>query len=448
MLRKDLFTFDLDVESHVTGDKGDPNLTDITRDNTAARDIAARSTITGDTATRSTTTGDYGNIGSGYSGDTKNARDSLANQNESSFGSRSAPLAAISNGDAPGNSNDKDLLDDIFADLVFDTQAGSNELDKLFENITSNPDAMTIDLDKTTEDVFDDGKRPVLEEQHLFQKIFETYSQSQPADRNDRLEEQVLYNLQESFNTASSSPPQTAKHDQLSHSAIKEILGNVQNALAPTLDLLDSCGSKLELLAFLNHTATRYHSMARDNDNFYVYKAKSERMTAYEARCERMCQSIDRQGTQNPREPVLNVFTMPILFNRVLRILSTQLYDGQLALTLFHTLKKNIDLYTVVCNQQTYNEIMKIYWVYMGKASLCEVELVFLEMQNNGFSGDLATFSIVKEILATYHSMRMGKTLYNPGGVPIWCQEDERRAKNLGNKLRALGQTLRKHRFA
>lgn len=350
-------------------------------------------------------------------------------------------------------SSDKDLLDDIFADLVFDNQSGANELDKLFLDVSSS-NSMTIDLDKTTEDLFDRdtakrGRSSVLEEQKLFQTIFETYSQSgSAADRSDKLEEQVLYNLQESFNTARSAPLKTPKHDKISQPAMKKIHANVRAALAPTLDLLDASASKLELLAFLNHTVSRYHAMDRDNDNFYVYKAKSERMPAYEARCERMCQNIGQQGAENAREPVLNVFTMPILFNHVLRVLSVKLYDGQLALTLFHTLKKNIDLYTVVCNQQTYNEIMKIYWVYMGKASLCEVELVFLEMQNNGFLGDLATFSILKEILATYHSMRMGKTVYNPGGVPIWCQEDERRAKNLGNKLRALGHSLRKQRFA
>lgn len=342
-----------------------------------------------------------------------------------------------------------DLLDDIFADLVFDNQSGSNELDQLFQNVTS---AKTVDLDKTTEDFVrdDSGRRrsAVLEEQNLFQEIFETYAQSQSSvKRSDKLEEQVLYNLQQSFNTASASL-QPAKHGKLSHSATKEIHANVHASLAPTLDLLSSILSKRELLAFLNHTFSRYHAMDRSTGNFYVYKAKSERMASYQARCDLMCNDIKSHSNENAREPVLNVFTMPILFNHVLRVLGTKHYDGQLALSLFHALKQNIDLYTVVCNQQTYNEIMKLYWVYMGKASLCEVELVFLEMQNNGFSGDLATFSVLKEILTTYHSMRMGKTLYNPGGVPIWCQEDERRAKNLGHKLRALGHTLRKQRYA
>lgn len=357
----------------------------------------------------------------------------------------SGPHAAASFADRPAECADKDLLDDIFADLVA-PDPSSNELDRLFESAST--EAKSIDLDRSTETLLEEQSPPPLEEQRLFQKIFDTYSQSPlAADRNDKLQELVLFNLQQSFVT-SGAPPPTAKHDPLPHSATKETLDNVQTALAPTLDFLGACSSKVELLAFLRNTVSKYMAMPRDNDKFYIYKAKSERMPAYKARCERLCHDIERQSAADPRDPVLNVLTMPILFNCVLRVLSTKMYDGQLALTLFNTLKENIDLYTVVCNQQTYNEIMKIYWVYMGKASLCEVELVFVEMQNNGFVGDLATFSILKEILASYHSMRMGNTVYNPSGAPIWCQEDERRARNLGNKLRVLGNALRNKRSA
>lgn len=357
---------------------------------------------------------------------------------------------------------DDSLLDDIFADLVFENQAGSNELDKVFQDITDNSKydhSLPINLDKTTEDHLFPPREShksklvsMLEEQNLFQNIFETYAQKESAEvRDDKLENQVLRNLQESFNasgaSSANSTKRTFKYDQLDQPAMKEILDSMAAALTPTLEVLDGFTKKLEVIQFATRIFERYHLLNNNIDTFYLHKKKSETAAEFKERCNASCKEVEKYCASKPDEPVLNVYTMPLIFNRVLRVLNTKLYDGQLALTLFHAIKKDINLYTVVCNQETYNEILKTYWVYMGKASLCEVELVFLEMTNNGFAGDLATFSIIKEILASYHTMRIGKSLYNPGGMPIWSQEDERRAKNLGAKLRKLGNSLRKQRF-
>lgn len=151
--------------------------------------------------------------------------------------------------------------------------------------------------------------------------------------------------------------------------------------------------------------------------------------------------SIGSASGSTPPIPKLNVLTMPIVFNAVLKRLSTRLFRGDLAYYLFNMLKGDIDLYTICCNQETYNEILKIQWVYFGKSNLYGVELTFVEMLNHGFQGDLVTYNIVKQIILDYYEMKMGKSVLY-GNFPRWTQEDDRRVRNLEKNLVNLANSL------
>ncbi|ODV69075.1 hypothetical protein HYPBUDRAFT_152264 [Hyphopichia burtonii NRRL Y-1933] len=99
-------------------------------------------------------------------------------------------------------------------------------------------------------------------------------------------------------------------------------------------------------------------------------------------------------------------------------------------------------------NQQTYNEILRTYWIYFGKSNLYGIEMIFTEMRNNGFEGDLMTVNIVKQILIDYYNLKLGKNdnlhleLNSDIKVPIWTIEDDARANNLQRQIQHLASSL------
>lgn len=352
----------------------------------------------------------------------------------------------------PGVSSDTKAMDDpfedIFADLLLDTKSEETKspgLDQIFEELSMKEPSKEVDIDRTDEELLAESpsktrKELLAEEKKLFQKIFDTYAQKEDTTESpDRLHEQVLFNLQDSFSRVSKTDDVGA--EQVSIEDGEELQKSVESALGPTLEHLLALGNKSEVVAFAQDFFRRF--VEKDYNNLYMYRKKRESMRAYTERHMQLCEEIKQQSEATPSRPLLNSLTMPLLFNHVLHLLSSQHYDGELVITLFNAAKADINLYTIVCNQTTYNEMLKVYWVYMGKCTLCEIELIVVEMMNNGFAGDMTTFSILKEILGTYHTMRMGQSIYNPGGQPIWSKEDERRAQNLGEKLRKMSTQLK-----
>lgn len=350
----------------------------------------------------------------------------------------------------------KDDLSDILADIVFEPEGSeSSELDRIFADLakgsgTENDNHYTnVTLDQTDEDVFEQESKQseiIGEEKRLFEDIFDTYARNdRETQSSSKLEEEVLWNLQQSF----AKPSREAEnmpyfHQKLSALVIRKCLESAKTAMHPTLDYLASLNKQLELVEFLSETLARYDAKDYNKESFYMHKLNNELTEAFEARTNEVFETANQRSIASPVEPYLNEYTLPVMFNHILRLLSTKFYNGQLALSLFNSMKKDINLYTIMCNQETYNEMLKVYWIYMGKSSLCEIELLMVEMTTNGFKGDLTTFIILKEIMGEYHTMRMGKTLYNPGGAPIWSLEDEKRATKMGEKLRELGKYLRK----
>ncbi|WPK23869.1 hypothetical protein PUMCH_001119 [Australozyma saopauloensis] len=288
----------------------------------------------------------------------------------------------------------------------------------------------------------------VKQEKDLFESIFSKYSMKEDSETNDNtkydLPELVLSTLNKSYTTPVKpskwsffSPQPTAQASE------EEQLTRTKSALQETLEHISSLGSRSELMEFSRQFFSRYLSNDYDKDTFVLRKRRDESSDDYLNRQKAVCREIEDVSHLTPEAPLLTSLTMPILMNHIITTFLTKFYDASLALTLFNCSKENLGLYTVVCDQTTYNEILKVYWVFYGKASLYEVELIIVEMINNGFRGDAQTFAILNEILKSYHTMRMGQSVYNPRGSPIWCEEDERRARNLGSQLRKIGSHLK-----
>lgn len=355
---------------------------------------------------------------------------------------------------------------DFFADLDFESapKDGPSQLDKIFADLSEGSgieDSVghykRVDIDKTDEDVLlgeEDAANMdavLTEEKQLFQKIFDTYALKEDLTTPEVSLNQALWSLRDSLKATRRklvehiSSTDEVLPGQRSSPVDVQLFNQTKEALESTFFYL-SDKTQLELVDFLRTQFERYYQKDFSGD-FYFFKARLESMDDYKSKCDGVCRDIRVRSESNPSEPILNAFTMPVIFNHILQLLSTKLYDGQLALTLFNSLKKDLNLYTVVCNQQTYNEILKIYWIYRGKSSLYEIELIYLEMANNGFKGDMQTFSILKEIIVSYHTIRMGKSNYSPHRVPIWSQEDDRRVQNLERKLTLLSRSLNKARW-
>lgn len=385
------------------------------------------------------------------------------NSSKSSIFTLDLNLASTEGNDLAKNENEnnkKDDLSDILADMVFEPSGSeSSELDRIFADLAKGTNVLTSDeynsvtLDQTDEDIFEQESKKsdiINEEKRLFENIFDTYvRKDRETPSSNKLESEVLWNLQQSFtNNNRHWEEKPVSHEPLPTLAIKKCLEKAKIALKPTLDQLLAMEKQLDLVLFLTSVLDRYNLKDYDELSFYMHKLNYESTEEFLARMEELFSHANAACELDPFKPYLHEHTMPVIFNHILRLLSNKFYNGQLALSLFNSIKKDLNLYTIMCNQDTYNEMLKVYWIYMGKSSLCEIELLIVEMMNNGFRGDLATFTILKEVVGEYHTMRMGKSLYNPGGVPIWSLEDEKRATKLGEKLRELGKYLRQSSHA
>lgn len=371
--------------------------------------------------------------------------------------------------------------DDILADFLLDTESESSptSLDQLlkkfsnddFSDISQNStnyiddDFLSLeqensfsrsskqDMNKFSHELNTKGQNE-HKERDLFLEMCEKYSQfEEDATRLRDLLESVLSTLQDSY-----SKPNKKAEGKLNKRAegiktvlekervLKDLELQFADALSGTTEYLSTL-NRAELMTFCKDFIARFKSGDYEKSLFRVKRLRNELEEEYIERQKLVCKEVEAASIARPQEPLLTMQTMPILFNHVLKLMCSKFYDGSSALTLFNIAKKDISLYAILCNQTTYNKILKLYWVFYGKSTLYEVELTVVEMLHNGFKGNLETFAILKEILTSYHTMRMGKTVYNPCGMPIWSEEDERRALNLGHKLKRMGDQFKDKRF-
>ncbi|CAN3353426.1 hypothetical protein DICA2_A06766 [Diutina catenulata] len=236
--------------------------------------------------------------------------------------------------------------------------------------------------------------------------------------------------------------------------AIKSAPIDVQNqlsqqtreALQPSIAHINAMQTSPAIVAHFDRLVARWHEISKLKKlHGKVFLNHLLKTVAEDDRTE-FLDEVRQQAAVAPEDPPLNVFTLPILVNAILHRLAFDLYHGQLAISLYNSLKYDVGLYSIACNQHTYNEMLGITWIYNAKGDLYPIEVLVEEMRNNGFPGNLETFNVVQQIVIDYHNLRMGKLqgINLDTGVPLWSAEDDARAQSLESTLKAMAHRLGK----
>lgn len=296
----------------------------------------------------------------------------------------------------------------------------------------------------------------VQEEKNLFKNIFSTFLQpTEDESIKLRAEDNILWNLKDSLKKSQDKfnsleiKQKLAEFNKISDLLKGLVFQRTEVALSDTVNYIDTELVTLEQqLAFLKDTYGRWcESLEAAKSDTYVheqtYLGHVLRLTGprFMRELSDLVRTIRERSEESPKKPQLNVFTMPVIFNHVLRNLGYRLYAGQVALSVFNLLKKDLNVYSTIINQQTYNEVLKMYWLYQGKANLYGIEMIYIEMLNNGFTGDVVTFNVLKQIIVDYHTLKLGK---GESGLPLWTREDDKRVHSLELKLSRLATQLKR----
>lgn len=243
---------------------------------------------------------------------------------------------------------------------------------------------------------------------------------------------------------------QTKNFFQVSHNLKQEFFDKMEISLKPTFRYIDDeLNSTEKLLKYFYGMIESWNMELKNNkdkeNNIYLNHLFKNSLIDFTLDHEKYINSIYKESIQSPESPILNAFTMPLIFNKIIHNLSFNFYDGQLSLSLFNSLKNDLELYTIMVNQKTFNEVLKIIWIFNGKSNLYGIEMTFVEMLNNGFKGNQITLKILEKIILDYRDSEHGKTSDHSSSalLPIWSKEDSRRASNLEKHLKKLASHLR-----
>lgn len=217
-------------------------------------------------------------------------------------------------------------------------------------------------------------------------------------------------------------------------------ISKLKQSLSPTLSYISSIESKSGLLKALNLMLSDAKVLIEEANE---HDSTKDRLLTTVIESPEMLAQIESQSTNTPETPLLNALTMPIIFKHYLQTINTKFQDGQLTISIFNCLKKDLNLYLLVFNQSTYNEILKTIWIFFGKFNLYQVESLVTEMENNGFPGDILTFNILKEITIDYYNLKMGDLKAVNNHLPIWSSEDDERISRIENKLRSISRNIK-----
>ncbi|KAK6197544.1 uncharacterized protein RJT21DRAFT_123369 [Scheffersomyces amazonensis] len=230
---------------------------------------------------------------------------------------------------------------------------------------------------------------------------------------------------------------------------MKELNKQVQEALKPTLDYINELKSVSDIVDYYDGLIQewyKYEDKVKQDESLFetIYLHKLLKDSTLDEKHREFIDELIVKTQENPQSPKLNALTFSVIFNHILRVLAFKYHDGLTALSLYNLLKKDLQLYTIICNQETYNDVLRILWIYRGKTDLYPFEMTFLEMKHCGFDGDFKTFNILKQVLLDYYQLRFGKAdgINGQNHSAIWSQEENRRSQALEGRLRQLYQRL------
>ncbi|ODV77948.1 uncharacterized protein CANTADRAFT_7422 [Suhomyces tanzawaensis NRRL Y-17324] len=302
-----------------------------------------------------------------------------------------------------------------------------------------------LGIDKNTKE----ERKTIEEEKQLFQNIFESYMK--PAQEDQNAKDKIMWNIRDSVHSTKHKldrivhTKQQTEFSKVSTRLKNEMFSKTRDALRPTIEHIEGLTTLAQVAEYFGQIVDLWMQAVETEENhesLYLNQLLKD-ATEFSLQHQEYVDLIRQEVHNELSRPKLNVITLPILVNQMIKTCAFKFHDGQLAYSLFNLLKKDVGLYTVACNQDTYNEVLRVLWIYHGKSNLYNIEMAFMEMKNNGFKGDFVTFNILKQIIIDYHNLKMGKLDVNKTtGLPIWSNEDDKRVKGLERKLRRLAESL------
>ncbi|WEJ93066.1 hypothetical protein PSN45_000526 [Yamadazyma tenuis] len=332
--------------------------------------------------------------------------------------------------ESPNVSDMLKTLDESEPDSSTDSQIdSSNDLKSFLDSLELNDDSPSSSFEDQFDEPGQSQSEIIAQERELFRDIFKSFNTDSPAvDLKSRIYDNII-NLQ------------TVKKS--SYSKHSDHLTRVREAISPTIAHIEAIDTKKSLVSSLNDILEQTSSLLKSPDSeqppdqVFLPNVESDAM-------DNIITEIHESSLKKPQMPVLNILTLPIIFNQFLKTNNHKFKDGQLSITLFNILKNDLNLYLVICNQDTYNEILKTIWIFQGKLSLYQVEALVTEMLNNGFQGNLVTFNILKQIIVDYYGLKMNN--YKPirNSLPVWNKDDDQRVQRLESALRTMALRIRR----
>lgn len=363
----------------------------------------------------------------------------------------SSPQDPASASPPPKNSAASSSPYDVFEDLLKNTgnpQTQSHETQES-QKITFDTSMDASPFKKSLLEDEDDVKHDDVKQERelfdkVFHKVFEKYNQADKFEFNKQTSLGMRSTLQDTMKNPKSKLDRQVTlamrvTNRLKQDTIDAMFSEFSKAIKPTLDILSEMSTRQELSAFLSRILKRFQQKDYNKKEFALSMKKNETVANFSKRYVSLSEEAKKISELDGSNPMICAYTVPLVFNKVLQELLFRFHDAEFALTLFNLVKKDLSLYMVCCNQDTYNEMLRMIWVYYGKSSLAEVEMTFLEMKNNGFPGNVDTYRILREIILQYHMAKLGKGT----GFSFWLKEDEKRVRNLEKSLSKLVGELR-----
>lgn len=285
------------------------------------------------------------------------------------------------------------------------------------------------DFDKELETLF-----KISEKTDKTNEVEELLKSIDEPDINQEKEffKDLFSSLDETYNNKQSSPRSIGMN--LGSEFEKQLNEELTKLLQPTLSEINQVTSKNEMILLLNKYVSEI-----DFDTSIIDNDKKPRLEDYQSIFDDISQTYAEKD-----KVMLNNLTVPIILNEFLKVSNSKFNDGQLTLTIFNYVKTNLQLFIIACNQDTYNEIIKTIWIYMGKSSINEIDSIVTEMLNNGFPGNIDTFNILNQILLDYYEVKEGKFRLFDTNLPIWNKYDEKKVKSLEEKRTQISNIIRK----
>lgn len=352
----------------------------------------------------------------------------------------SEPFMNTQNGtlETPNDGSGLDPTYDILADFI------NKELN--VEENALEPKLGLEDFEPTQDKQVDAMEEVVKDEKELFEYIFQSYMKPMENEKHHKAEQHndIIDQVQRTNVRIGSLVAK--KHGGLSNVSLRlktKMFEECEVAMAPILKYIDSISTKAEVVGYFDDIVKQWSTLYGEKDLKALFLGNLFKTATFGKKHSDFIADLTKQCADGRKYATMNVLTFPIIVNRLLQTLAFKFRDGQLPLTFFNVLKRDISLYTFACNQKTYNQMLRIAWIYGGKSNLRAVEMLYYEMRNNGFTGDLQTFAILKQVIVDYHAMKMGKADVNSGTrVPLWSAEDDKRVRTLEMRLARLAKGL------